>query len=180
MIDVAHYGDYGRARNFHVVGVGRHQFFKFFLGNHLFERHERHVIAESLPEFSHDFIVQGLVNGCEYAPLQEQGNDLFRFDSHLFREFFDRRSFDQTHGLQLAGDARSVESPGDSLLKGERRRWRNEITIEAAALALAAAFAAARGSAPRSATPGIRRRNVSRLRRRRFARRAGVFDAGSG
>ena len=40
VIDVAHDGDDGSARQFHVIRVGGDQFLKLFFRDHLFKRHE--------------------------------------------------------------------------------------------------------------------------------------------
>src|SRR5207244_3160931 len=99
--------------------------------------------------------------------------NVFRFDAQLFRELFHRRSFDQTHWLQLAG--KSLQTSCDALFKRAHFGRRNEVAVHPA-FAVGGAFAAAWRAASRATAACVRRRDVSSLRCGRFARRSSVLD----
>jgi hypothetical protein len=89
VIDVSHDRDDGSARHFHVVRARLDQLFELFFNLHLFERHERHFVAETLSEVNRHFVVERLVDRGEDAALQQQRHDVFRLDAELFGKLFD-------------------------------------------------------------------------------------------
>ncbi len=64
----------GARGNFNVVGVGRDQFFKLFLGDHLFKRHKGDFVTKALAEFGGHVVIQRLIDGGEHAALQQQSS----------------------------------------------------------------------------------------------------------
>src|SRR5262249_12277375 len=95
--------------------------------------------------------------------LQKQGDDVLWFDAELFREFFDRGSFNQSHWFQFPGNSWRFQPAGDALFERECRRRRNKLAIETATLAFANSLARSGRPGSRSAAASVRRRNVSGL-----------------
>ena len=74
VIDVAHDGDYRRARQLNVVRIRGNQFFKFFFSHHLLKRNEGDFVTKALAEFDRDVVVERLIDGGENAALQAAGS----------------------------------------------------------------------------------------------------------
>ena len=99
---MAHYSYNWSARQFNVVRIRGDQFLKFLFSHHLFKRNEGDVITKPTSEFDSHVVVEGLIDGCKHAALQQQTYDILGFDAEFLREFLNGRTLDDAHRFKFS------------------------------------------------------------------------------
>src|SRR6185503_20226186 len=95
-----HHRDYRRTGNRSFIS-GFDEFFFFGVADHFLEGDERSFEAKLFSYLRGDVLIQRLIDRGHHAALEEQLNDVFRFDVELFRELFDGRAFDEPERAEL-------------------------------------------------------------------------------